>query len=126
MLNVLIGLAAELADGQRDAHRPVDLAELVHGAAEAARAVGCFCQDAARMAFVGARMGAGEQKAPSARERLIIWNVAPEALLRGQIAIEAWATDCRDGVLNSVSPLEQGPCQDVDHGNQGLWRRRSV
>lgn len=40
MLDVLIGLAAELADVQRGAHQPGELAELVQGAAEAARVVG--------------------------------------------------------------------------------------
>lgn len=39
MFDVLIGLAAELADGQRGAHMSVDLAELVQGVAEAARVV---------------------------------------------------------------------------------------
>ena len=39
MVDVLIGLAAELGDAQRGSHHPGDLADLVRGAAEAANGV---------------------------------------------------------------------------------------
>ena len=38
MLDVLVGLVAELADAPRQKHQPIELADLVQGAAEAAQA----------------------------------------------------------------------------------------